>query len=90
MQVGAMSQVQDGRLETPCATRCIRGRGLFKRSRRMRSSIGDPSLTAHLSLVRVVTVNSLVPAAPNRTPYDGPENEPSDPVRKTLVFTVST
>ena len=57
----------DGRLETPCATRCIRGRGLFKRSRRMRSSIGDPSLTAHLSLVRVVTVNSLVPAAPNRT-----------------------
>ena len=85
MQVGAMSQVHDGRLETPCATRCIRGRGLFKRSRRMRSSIGDPSLTAHLSLVRVVTVNSLVPAAPNTrggTPYDGPL---SDPVRKTLV-----
>ena len=65
MQVGAMSQVHDGRLETPCATRCIRGRGLFKRSRRMRSSIGDPSLAAHLSLVRVVTVTVLF--RPRRT-----------------------
>ena len=76
----------DGRLETPCATRCIRGRGLFKRSRRMRSSIGDPSLTAHLSLVRVVTVTVLF--RPRRTHVvERRTTDPplSDPVRKTLV-----
>ena len=82
MQVGAMSQAHDGRLETPRSNRCIRGRGPFLRIRRIRHQWEIHILRVHLSQVRVSQLTVLFRSCSGL----GPENGPSDPDPGTLLL----
>ena len=83
MQVGAMSQAHDGRLETPRSNRCIRGRGPFLRIRSIGHQWEIHVLRVHLSQVRVSQLTVLFRSCSGL----GPENGPSDPDPGTLLPT---